>query len=322
MPSISLVLFRMSAVEALNSIKQAEQMGIKACWLPTPPFSFDIIPVLSAAGAATSQIVLGSGITPTYPRHPIALATEVLSVAELSQGRFRLGVGPSHTAVIESALGLSYAKPLKHLREYITVLRSYLQEGKVDFEGEYYHVHAALAPWSTAPKTPIYMSANRPKAFELAGAVADGVMSSWEPIPYLREIAVPAVKRAAEDAGRPRPRVIGHIAVIPTEDHDTAFQVAYQTWEHAYKPMSEPYVDSYRLVGLSLLENRSLSSEVFDQIFVYGSEAQIRQRFYDMLSIDGVDEVMVTIHPVGDPVQDEIRVLKMMADLEEEFARA
>lgn len=320
MPSISLVVFRLSAAETLASIKQAEQMGIKACWVPTPPFSFDIIPVLGAAGAVTSQIVVGSGITPSYPRHPIALATEALSVADLTQGRFRLGVGPSHIAVIEANLGLPYAKPLKHLREYITVLRGYLHEGKVDFTGDYYQVRAALPPWSSPPKTPVFLSANRPKAFQLAGEVADGVMSSWEPISYLREIALPALRRGAEQARRPRPRLIGHIAVIPTEDRDTAFHVAYQTWEHAYKPMSEPYVDSYRLVGLSLLENGSLSSEVFDQIFVYGSEAQIRQRFYDMLSVDGIDEAMVTIHPAGDPAQDELRVLRIMAELEEEFA--
>lgn len=321
MASISLNIFRLSGSETVAAIKQAEQYGLKACWIPTQPFNFDAVPVMAVAGALTSEMVVGTGITPTYPRHPVALATEAMAITEMTNGRFRLGVGPSHAPIIEAALGIPFGKPLSHLREYVTILRSYLQEGKAHFDGTYYQVHAELPVWGQASKTPVYMSANRPNAFKLAGELADGVMSSWEPIAYLREVALPTLQQAADAAGRKRPHMISHIPIIPTEDRDKAFQLASDAWAQFYKPLHKPYSDTYRMVGLSLLEDGSMSPELFERIFVYGSEAQIRQRFYDMLSIDGIDEVMVTIHPAGDPVQDELSVLKILGSLEEEFTK-
>jgi alkanesulfonate monooxygenase SsuD/methylene tetrahydromethanopterin reductase-like flavin-dependent oxidoreductase (luciferase family) len=187
MASISLIIFRLSASDTIAAIKHAENQGLKACWIPTQPFNFDVIPVMAAAGALTSEMVVGTGITPTYPRHPVALATEAMSISDMTGGRFRLGIGPSHAPIIEAALGIPFGKPLSHLREYATILHSYLHEGKAHFDGTYYKVHADLPPWSKATQTPVFLSANRPNAFKLAGEVADGVMSSWEPLAYLRQ---------------------------------------------------------------------------------------------------------------------------------------
>jgi Coenzyme F420-dependent N5,N10-methylene tetrahydromethanopterin reductase and related flavin-dependent oxidoreductases len=321
MASISLNIFRLSGSETVATVKQAEQYGIKACWIPTQPFNFDAVPVMAVAGAQTTDMIVGTGITPTYPRHPVALATEAMAITEMTGGRFRLGVGPSHAPIIETALGIPFGKPASHLREYVTILRSYLQEGKAHFDGKYYNVHAELPVWAQPSKTPVYLSANRPNAFKLAGELADGVMSSWEPIAYLREVALPTLKQAAESAGRPRPHMISHIPIITTEDPDRAFQIATDAWAQFYKPLHKPYSTTYGMVGLSLLEDGSMSPEVFKEVFVYGSEAQIRQRFYDMLSIDGIDEVMVTVHTADNPAEEEERVLKILGSLEEEFSK-
>jgi len=58
---------------------------------------------------------------PTYPRHPVAMAQAALSAAAISRGRFSLGIGLSHQIVIEGMLGLSFAKPYSHMREYLAV---------------------------------------------------------------------------------------------------------------------------------------------------------------------------------------------------------
>ena len=57
-------------------------------------------------------------MTPTYPRHPGALAQQALTTAAASNNRFTLGIGLSHQVVIENMFGMSYDKPAKHMREY------------------------------------------------------------------------------------------------------------------------------------------------------------------------------------------------------------
>ena len=59
---------------------------------------------------------------PTYPRHPMMLAQQALTVNAASGGRLCLGIGLSHQIVIESMLGMSFDKPVRHLREYLGVL--------------------------------------------------------------------------------------------------------------------------------------------------------------------------------------------------------
>ena len=83
----------------------------------------------------------------TYPRHPLVLAQQALSLHDLVHGRLRLGIGPSHRFIIEDAYGLHHKKPLDHLQEYVKVLREALWEGKVDHHGHFYNVVA------TSPRT-------------------------------------------------------------------------------------------------------------------------------------------------------------------------
>src|SRR5688572_13192968 len=104
----------------------------------------DAVTLFAAAAAKTSRIGLGTAIVPTYPRHPIALASQALVLGALAPGRFRLGIGPSHRPTMEGMFGLTMNKPLEHLREYLTVLRSLLWDGSVAFSGAHFRVKAAL----------------------------------------------------------------------------------------------------------------------------------------------------------------------------------
>src|ERR671917_342456 len=75
-------------------------------------------PDAAAAAVRTTSIELGTAIVPTYPRHPLALAQQALTVADLAPGRLRLGVGPSHRHTMEGVYGLPMGEPLAQLREY------------------------------------------------------------------------------------------------------------------------------------------------------------------------------------------------------------
>ena len=73
---------------------------------------------------------------PTYPRHPLALAQQALSTQAACGGRLLLGIGPSHPVVVENMHGLSYEKPVRHVREYLDVLdRAFAGPGQVQLLG-------------------------------------------------------------------------------------------------------------------------------------------------------------------------------------------
>jgi alkanesulfonate monooxygenase SsuD/methylene tetrahydromethanopterin reductase-like flavin-dependent oxidoreductase (luciferase family) len=97
-----------------------------------PPWSPDVLTTRAAAEIKTSIVRLGTSTIPTYPRHHVVLAQQVLALHDIAPDRLRLGIDPSHRAIVEDIYGLPRAKPLMHLREYVKVLQSILRDGKVD----------------------------------------------------------------------------------------------------------------------------------------------------------------------------------------------
>jgi alkanesulfonate monooxygenase SsuD/methylene tetrahydromethanopterin reductase-like flavin-dependent oxidoreductase (luciferase family) len=107
--------------DVISMVKRAEAAGIDSIWMANI-FSYDAISTLAIVGRETKTIELGTAVTPTYPRHPTAMAQQALTTAAASNCRFTLGIGLSHQIVIEGMLGLSYDKPARHMREYLNVL--------------------------------------------------------------------------------------------------------------------------------------------------------------------------------------------------------
>ncbi len=187
---IGLVVDGSNAAAAVKTIVSAEAAGVRQVWMTQPPFWPDTLTTFAVAAAKTSAICLGTSIVPTYPRHPLVLAQQSLSLYNLAPGRLRLGIGPSHRFIIEGTYGLQQTTPLSHLREYVQVLRAALWEGKVDHHGQFYSVVATLPRTSQAP---VLVSALGEKAFQLAGQVADGALSWVCPVPYLLRTGITAI---------------------------------------------------------------------------------------------------------------------------------
>ena len=133
------------------------------------------------------------------------MAQQALTVQLASGGRFTLGIGLSHQIVIENMLGYSFDRPLRHMREYLSVLMPLLTHGKADFDGETISAHAAVDV-ADRPPCPVIVAALGPKMLELAGSVTDGT-ATWMTGPAtLESHTVPIISAAAEKAGRPAPR--------------------------------------------------------------------------------------------------------------------
>ena len=180
--------------------RRAEAFGYDSVWV-THGSGRDSFLVLAAYGAATTRVGLGNGVVPIYPRHPIAMAQAALTLSELTGGRFRLGIGVSHKASMETSLGLTLREPLAVTREYVGVLRGALG-GTAAFEGRHYKVNWSLAIPERPPAPPIYLAALSRKMLELAGEIADGAVL-WLCSPdYVRDVAVPALQRGRARAGK------------------------------------------------------------------------------------------------------------------------
>lgn len=202
--------------EILDTIDRAEELGIHAAWMTTGGARLDSITVFAAAALRTQRILLGTSIVPTFPRHPLVMVQQTQVVAQLAPGRFRLGVGPSHRPLMVS-MGMNFKSPVGHLREYVQILKAILQEGKVDFDGEYYHAHDRI---DEPLDVPVMASALQRGSFEMCGAESDGAISWICPPAYLRDVALPALQAGTERAGRPTPPLIAHAPVCVHDNPD------------------------------------------------------------------------------------------------------
>src|SRR5439155_20052292 len=102
-------------------------------------------------------------------------------------------------AGMEQTYGVNFRAPLGHLREYLRIVKTLLHTGAVDFAGLYYQAHTRI---SAPSDVPVMGAALGEKAYELCGAEAEGAISWGGPGPYLRDVALPALQRGADSAGR------------------------------------------------------------------------------------------------------------------------
>ena len=184
----------------IDLARRAESAGYDRVWV-THGSGRDSFLVLAAYGAATTRLGLGNGVVPIYPRHPVVMAQAALTLAELTSGRFTLGIGVSHRSSMETALGLSLREPLGVMREYVAVLRGALGKGS-EFEGKHYRVNWSMAVPERPPAPPIYLAALSTRMLELAGEIADGAVLWLCPPAYVRDVAVPALTRGRARAGK------------------------------------------------------------------------------------------------------------------------
>src|SRR5438105_1920007 len=111
-------------------VRDAADEGFASVWA-AQTFAFDALTALALAGREVDGIELGTAVVPTYPRHPMVLAQQALTVQAAVGGRLVLGIGLSHQIVIEDMFGYSFDRPVRHLREFLSVLLPLVRAGDV-----------------------------------------------------------------------------------------------------------------------------------------------------------------------------------------------
>jgi len=253
----------------------------------------DSMTVLSLAGQRTSRIELGTSIVPTYLRHPVAMAMQALTTQAATGGQFALGLGPSHKPFVEGALGLSYERPALHMREYLTVLGPLLRGEAVSFSGEFFRVNGQVRVPGVEPP-PILISALAPVMLRLAGEMTDGTIT-WMTGPRTLEThTVPRINKAAEAAGRPRPRVVAGFPVVVTDDPAGAREKAARAF------VVYGTLPNYR----RMLEKEGASGPA--DIAIAGNEAEV-ERQIRAIAATGTTDFLAGMFTVGDDPQASLK---------------
>jgi F420-dependent oxidoreductase-like protein len=118
-------------------------------------------------------------------------------------------------------MGLDYSKPIRHTREYLSVLMPLLEGKQAMFRGEEYRVAAQITV-AGANRPPVLVAALGPQMLKLVGKMADGTITWMGGPKYLAETAIPAIRAAAAEAGRPAPRIVAGFPVAVTVDATAA----------------------------------------------------------------------------------------------------
>ncbi|WP_433502020.1 LLM class flavin-dependent oxidoreductase [Pseudonocardia halophobica] len=161
-------------------VVEAEKLGMDAVFV-AEAWGSDAPSVLGYLAARTDRITLGSGIVQVGTRTPVAIAQAALTLADMTEGRFVLGLGPSGPQVLEGLHGVPFARPLTRTRETIAVIRQAFAGEKIAFDGGTVHIplpggEGRPMRLSTAPNPdiPIYLATLSPRMLRLTGETADG----------------------------------------------------------------------------------------------------------------------------------------------------
>jgi F420-dependent oxidoreductase-like protein len=211
-------------------VKEIADQGFASYWMPQI-FGLDALTALAVVGREVPDIELGTSVIPTYPRHPMMLAGQAITTQNATNGRLALGIGLSHQIVVESMWGLSFDKPVRHMREYLSILRPLLYGEAVSFQGESFSTSGALTLDTSQGAPPILVAALGTQMLNVTGRLADGTITWMTGPSTLAEHTVPTLRSAAAAAGRPEAvRVVASLPVCVTDDESAARERAAQVF--------------------------------------------------------------------------------------------
>jgi F420-dependent oxidoreductase-like protein len=272
----------------VRDIEWAEAAGMDTAWIPQIPSDFDALLTIALLATATTRIELGTAVVPLQAQHPIALARQALSAHAISNGRLALGIGPSHHWIVRDMLGLPYDKPAAYTRDYLDVLKAALNgPGQVDVENETFTVHNPLELGPVAP-LPVLVAALGPIMLRIAGERADGTVLWMADERAIADHIVPRITKAADNAGRPAPRIIAGIPVTLCAPNEVG-----AARERANRILGEAeYSPNYE----RLMEQGDAKS--VGDICAAGDEEAILSRFRRFADA-GVTDLSVRLLPIG-----------------------
>ena len=217
--------------EGMEIVQYAEKKGFDAVWQADSRLVRDCMIPMAAFAAVTDSIKIGSGVVDCWSRNPARLAAMFSTLDDLAPGRTILGIG-AWWDPLAAKVGIKRDKPLRVMREIVTVVRALLNNETVSFDGEYVHLDDVELDYvyqeRRAKDVPIYIGATGLKMMELTGEIADGVVLNYLVSPSYNAEAMEALGNGAAKANRSvddldRPQLV---VCSVHEDRKTALDMA------------------------------------------------------------------------------------------------
>jgi F420-dependent oxidoreductase-like protein len=279
----------------LADAQWAEHAGLASVWVPQIPDDFDALTAATLIGVHTTRVEIGTAVVPVQPRHPVALAHQVLSTQAVCEGRLTLGLGVSHHWIIDEMLGLPYERPAVTMRCYLDVLDPALGgPGMVDVENELFRVHNPMDITDVGP-TSVMIAALGPMMLRLAGGRTDGTILWLADERAIGSHVAPTINGAAEAAGRRPPRIVAGVPICLCGDDEIDVAI-----DRANRVLSESEISPNYQKLLDHGEARTVGD-----ILAAGSEASIEKRLRSFADA-GATDVSLRVVPIGATREDKL----------------
>jgi 5,10-methylenetetrahydromethanopterin reductase len=192
------------ASELLDAAELADGLGYYACYSADEIYHKDAWLLFGAAAQRTDRIRLGPCVAPIYMREPTYIAQLAATLDELSGGRAEVVFGIGNVAMLQQ-YGVEWrgTRPMARLREAHQVMRTVLDEGAIDFEGDFYrYTGVTTAARPVQQHLPLKIGAmGGPKSMEVAGEIADGLHTACAYSPEALGYAVEHARIGSERVG-------------------------------------------------------------------------------------------------------------------------
>ena len=300
--------------------ERAEDLGYHRVWM-SETWGRNAVAVLSALAERTSDVGLGSSILPTYSRSPALLGQTAATLQEASEGRFRLGVGPSGPAVIENWHGAAFENPLRRTRETVEIVKAVLSGDEVSYDGDIFDVGGfRLRCDAPEPAPPVDVAAMGPTAVEMTGRFADGwhgVLFTPDGLEERHEDLVHGAELGDRDPSELRTHLM--LTCCALEDGDRARALARQHAGFYVGGMGTYYRDSLARQGYDDVAYRihedwndgrreealaAITDELLDELSPAGTPEEARELLERFAELDALDSIAIGF-PRG-ASQDEI----------------
>ncbi len=279
--------------DIIDLVVLAESLGYHSAWV-AEGHGGDQFAILAACAMRTSRILLGTSISSVFVRTAPTIAMAASTIADVSGGRFILGLGSSHKAQVEPEHGMVYSKPLTRTRETVAIVRDLTREGRVRFQGETIRIDN-FDLWY-APRhrdIPVYLSAVFQKAIELCGEIADGIILTRSTLRTAAQVRM-HLAEGARKAGRD-PAQIAVTTLLPASVGETrasalaalrpgiAFYCGFfprynrMMAEHGFTAEAKAIAEAWARGDREAAE-RAVSDEMIDATTVSGTPEQCRAR--------------------------------------------
>jgi alkanesulfonate monooxygenase SsuD/methylene tetrahydromethanopterin reductase-like flavin-dependent oxidoreductase (luciferase family) len=293
-PNLDIFVEALPPAVQIDYAGRAEERGFRAAWFPEITFG-DAFGPATAAATKTSRLGLGTGVVGIWSRSAVTMALQAATLNELSNGRLLLGVGLQARGYVEGWHGQTYERPVRAMKEYVTILRQILSGEPTTFEGEIFSVknfQLMMQP----PEKParIYMAAIGPQMTRLAGELADGIIGYFYSAEYVRDSVLPNLRAGAERAGRTLDDfdIACGFPTIVTPDDSGLEQIKGQVMMFATAGSSSPeYATSFAAAGYDVapIQERVdagdidgalglVTDEMADAMTIAGSPENVRRR--------------------------------------------